>query len=463
MTMFDSATPGARLAAFFLRRSWVFMGPCALAACTSASPPAEDAAAELGGAVEAEGASLRAGELIAHEWGTFTSMQGSQGTILDGLHHESERLPAFVHSNLGASQVSPFVSYGDQSLGAPVHRVNSKMETPVIYFYTKTRRRVSVNVDFTSGLLTQWYPHAAQAPDSTGARVGNPGSASPGRAHAGVIDVSGIERSSLGWELDLTPFGEAAPAGIPAVEAHDPWQYAREVRAAYVVSHGAKGPEADHYVFYRGLGRMTPTIDVQALANGFVVVRNTGAQAITGAFVLEMGASSGRFQKIVDLGAGASRPVALGQAPLADRERVVAELSAEVQKSLVAQGLFEDEAIAMVRTWAPTWFASEGTRVISFVPRQVTDAVLPLRITPVPDALVRVLVARHEYLTPETEADVVAALRDRMSSEPTKRDAAMRRLGRLGRFLEPAVRRAVTSSGDAAVKQSATELLGSYR
>jgi len=77
--------------------------------------------------------------------------------------------------------------------------------------------------------------------------------------------------------------------------------------------------------------------------------------------------------------------------------------------------------------------------------------------------MVRVLVARHEYLTPEAEADVVGALRDRMSSDAATRDAAMRRLGRFGRFLEPAVRRAVASSGDAVVKQSGTQLLASYR
>jgi hypothetical protein len=424
--------------------------------CTTATPPAEDAIAESGPA--ALGAAQESG-LIAHEWGTFTSMQGSQGMVLDGLHHESERLPAFVHTNLGTSRESPFLGYGDGSFDTLVRAVNSKMETPVIYFYTKTKRKVSVQVDFTNGLLTQWYPRAAQAPDATGAVAGE---AASRRVPRGVVDVGGIERSTLAWDLELTPFGEPAPSGIPAVEAHDPWQYAREVRAAYVTSRGAEAVEADHYVFYRGLGRMTPTIDVQALAHGFVVVRNTGAQEVKGAFVLEMGTTSGRFQKLVDLGLGASRPVALGPVPLVARDKVVAELSTEVQKSLVEQGLYEDEAIAMVRTWAPTWFASEGTRVISFVPREVTDAVLPLKITPTPDTLVRVLVARHEYLTPEAEADISNALRDRLSGDATKRDAAMRRLGRLGRFLEPAVR-AVASKGDGAVKQSGAMLLAGYQ
>ena len=33
----------------------------------------------------------------AHEWGTFTSLLGSNGKTQNGMYHEDERLPAFVH------------------------------------------------------------------------------------------------------------------------------------------------------------------------------------------------------------------------------------------------------------------------------------------------------------------------------------------------------------------------------
>ncbi|MEK7862968.1 MAG: hypothetical protein AAB295_06860, partial [Chloroflexota bacterium] len=38
------------------------------------------------------------GGLEVHEWGTFTSLQGSDGVDLEGLHHEEEGLPPFVHA-----------------------------------------------------------------------------------------------------------------------------------------------------------------------------------------------------------------------------------------------------------------------------------------------------------------------------------------------------------------------------
>lgn len=36
--------------------------------------------------------------LVVHEWGTFTSMQGSDGIALEGLQREEEGLPPFVQS-----------------------------------------------------------------------------------------------------------------------------------------------------------------------------------------------------------------------------------------------------------------------------------------------------------------------------------------------------------------------------
>ena len=33
---------------------------------------------------------------IVHEWGTFTTLAGSDGILLPGLYHEEEQLPNFV-------------------------------------------------------------------------------------------------------------------------------------------------------------------------------------------------------------------------------------------------------------------------------------------------------------------------------------------------------------------------------
>src|SRR6266480_3418126 len=93
--------------------------------------------------------------LVVHEWGTFTSVAGKDGITLEWrpLNFESD-LPSFVHSVDGGSrrrlqQPSP------QPAGSPrpeprrliyqtksATRVSVRMETPILYFYTKEETAV---------------------------------------------------------------------------------------------------------------------------------------------------------------------------------------------------------------------------------------------------------------------------------------------------------------------------------
>lgn len=54
----------------------------------------------------------------------------------------------------------------------------------------------------------------------------------------------------------------------------------------------------------------------------------------------------------------------------------------------------------MLATWKTSWLGEPGTRVLYIVPRPVTDALLPLHISPAPDVLTHVLVGRIDVLTP---------------------------------------------------------------
>jgi hypothetical protein len=106
---------------------------------------------------------------------------------------------------------------------------------------------------------------------------------------------------------------------------------------------------------------------------------------------------------------------------------------------LVTHGLYPKEAEAMVRTWEDSWF-EEGFRVFYLLPRQQTDAVLPLEITPKPTELVRVLVGRMEIMTPEAGQEIFQLL-TRLKSAPGIQNAeALRVQRRYGRFLAPMVR-----------------------
>ncbi|HEY8073709.1 MAG TPA: hypothetical protein VIF62_06365 [Labilithrix sp.] len=393
-----------------MRRSLLLLLSLSLASCSKAqAQPVDD-------------------PLVVHEWGTFTSFEGADGVTVDGMQHETEPLPSFVASRL-SPQTSPLAIYGDASRDVPVRRCRGKMETPVIYFHTKQARHVSVHVDF-QGLLTQWYPRASRTtPIFTGSEQ---------------HDLGAVASSSLEWELDLVPRGGPAP---PRVDGASDWQKAREVDAALVKS----GDDAERYVFYRGLMKSIAQPRIVAAEGGRV--RVTTPSPIAAAFALEMREDVGRF---VALGPTAGdRDVTL-DAPMRPKKEVVAALAAAMKDALVKDGLYDDEAVAMIRTWTPTWFATEGTRVVYLVPRSITDATLPLRISPTPAALVRTLVGRVEYLAPERRVALEAAVRAAAYDDDA---AAFRAIAKLGRFAEPAVRSVQTGARDEATRDAATLVL----
>jgi hypothetical protein len=104
----------------------------------------------------------------------------------------------------------------------------------------------------------------------------------------------------------------------------------------------------------------------------------------------------------------------------------VDSLYGDIEEILVGQGLYRDEAHAMIETWKDSWF-EEGSRLIYIVPRGFIDNVLPLTIDPAPGQIVRVFVGRLEIITPATAIAVRTAVAH--NDEAT--------LDKYSRFLDP--------------------------
>jgi hypothetical protein len=218
--------------------------------------------------------------------------------------------------------------------------------------------------------------------------------------------------------------------------------------------------EAEQYLFYRGLGRAQPKLAVRSRAGGAVEFENGMASAIPFAAVLEFGARGGRFAVGKPLAAGGRQTFELGKVAFdADREMLSRRLGAAVQHALEATGLFQDEARAMVATWSRSWFQKDGSRVIYVLPREQVDQMLPISFQPPPKELVRTLVGRLEFITPEVQQEVEQAVRDHDSPDAAVRAQAAERLQGLDRFLEPQLRNIAQHGSDAAVRQKAERLL----
>jgi hypothetical protein len=399
---------------------------------------------------------------VVHEWGTFTSMAGADGVALEGLSREEEPLPAFVYSR-SKVRACPLRSKGWKGLEVPADHVTQKMETPVIYFHSAKERRVRVRVDFMRGLLSQWYPVSDL--------LGPP----EGSCDAGPLDISKVERSFLQWDVDVLARGTDAPSDVPAAAKDDPWTYARDVDANWIRTLPRKEPEragpveSERFLFYRGLGSFPLALSASVERGGKFTLRNAGDAPIAPAIVLQVDGDRGQIAETPAVPAHGEAGVALHGGdwwgPIAEVED---KLKVLVAQKLVAAGLQQDEARAMVRTWSRSWFRCQGTRVLWLVPRTGVDALLPLSVDPKPDDFVRVLVGRMEVITPEIEAEDYAALADIASNDPARTPRGAAVLDRRGRFAEPHVRRAIAAidarsakplAEDAAVRSVAKEWL----
>src|SRR5437762_11580770 len=80
---------------------------------------------------------------VAHEWGTFTSVQGGDGVLLDWRPLESSHLPKFVydwtHAGLNRQPA------GKLAPRKAAMVTLQRMETPVIYFYSSKEQSVDVS------------------------------------------------------------------------------------------------------------------------------------------------------------------------------------------------------------------------------------------------------------------------------------------------------------------------------
>jgi hypothetical protein len=360
--------------------------------------------------------------LIVHEWGTFTSIAGKDGTAVEWrpLNGPSD-LPGFVYDT---SRLSERVGLRHlRSLEKGSMEALVRMETPVLYFYADKETTVSVRVDFPNGKITEWYPQARGVYNSD---------------YGGAID----------WgRLTVLPGAEVE---LPIENKESHYYPARETDAAPLRVCGEKPQEHEKFLFYRGVGTFDLPLSAR-LADESVVVKNLGRENVA-QFILFENRGGRVGYRMSDLFRG---EVALERPAL---DQTIESLARDLEIILVANGLYEKEARAMIKTWRDSWF-EEGMRVFYVVPRKLTDSILPIRIDPMPAELTRVLVARMEVITPETEEAIrqqVARLRD---SSADIRSEAAKIIRKHGRFSEPVLKSIRAKTSDVKLRARIDELI----
>jgi len=334
-------------------------------------------------------ARAQATHYTAHEWGTFTGLSGSDGTPLNGLYVEEEQLPIFVH-NIGGR--FPKVPY-DFGKGTPVDvelsNVNIKMETPVIYFYSKNAFTADVKVQFTHGLIGQWFPDDSAGVSSIFANNFGP-TLDFGDKNAPVSNF-------LQWNAKIMPMSTDPKMVLKSGETHT-WTAPRATDANIVQAKG----ESEKFLFYRGIGNFDVPVKVSFDSKANLVIQNNYTDAIPYFFVYDK-ADNG------DTKVWFSGAIAANTSKTVPHTSVILNATAfslklmEFQAALTAAGLYDKESAAMLNTWQTSYFGKPGLRVFWIVPRKFTDGILPITMNPAPDAFERVLIGRSEIMTPVQE------------------------------------------------------------
>jgi hypothetical protein len=323
--------------------------------------------------------------LVVHEWGTFTSFQDSAGATISGINVDDEPVPKFVHRLREVPIFTTRATPAAWSQGAPgCHPdVTLRLETPVLYFYPQAAfpasQTIDVRASFTGGWLTEFYPFA----DAENA--GFP------------TAMDSATRGSLQWKaLRLAE----DPDNIPQTREHV-WIAPRAVHSA-IVTEGRK-QEAEKYLFYRGVGHLdAPLVVREQNGNLDIMPRRGDFRPFPELWVIRVQPDGRvRFTHMPAGEQGAERvmiPEGDATAP-SDLE----ELRRQLADSLVAAGLYKEEALAMLDTWELSYFQSEGARVMFVLPRTWTDAHLPLSIS-VPADITRVMLGRIELVSSHQRA-----------------------------------------------------------
>ncbi len=220
-----------------------------LACCFAISPPA------LGGSEDPPvhnaqrhklGAEARPvySSLTVHEWGTFTSIAGSDGSAVEWSPLTgSTDLPSFVEHFRNAGFKRGL-------------RGTVRMETPVIYLYDSREETVSVKVAFSKGVITEWYPRASRVEPA-----------------ANIFDGTLYQRhpdGSIAWDsVTLSPLVRAE---FPLENRDNHYYAARMTSSTPLRVKTPAGEQQEKFLFYRGVSTFPVPISAKLTTAGKLLV-----------------------------------------------------------------------------------------------------------------------------------------------------------------------------------------------
>ena len=304
--------------------------------------------------------------LIVHEWGTFTSVQNSQGENLHGYFINSEPVPAFVHTigNLIGPFRGIFAEPEVYKGGVPRRHpdIVMRLETPVMYFYpprsAKLPLSLNVKVGMLGGWLTEFYPRADANITADDVKIDRP--------------LRKDFKGTLSWQ-DIKIGGE----GVGPETTDKVWLAPRKTQSARVQSVSG---ESEKYLFYRGVANVASPLRVSRDKKTLIIGGSEeswrfrhGNARIQDIWLVDIDREGNlAFRNVPQIGDAADPQATVSVAANFNNEDYATEnlqkLEDAMHTALVHEGLFADEATAMLETWGSLFQGSRKTSVFSRSP-----------------------------------------------------------------------------------------------
>ena len=345
-------------------------------------------------------------DLVVHEWGTITTIHAADGTPAGGLNRidEADVLPDFVHRyEPETTKQKPERILGKLPNIPGRPDVTMRLETPVIYFHAPPNKPfakpIDIKVRFRGGVINEFYPDAAASVALDRERISD-------KVHDGVLGTE--------WTGDVLNNYVVGALKWTGLRLHDTvvapltrseiWLAPRQVSSVAVFNPAAG--EGEQYLFYRGVAHLDALLATKTTRGSVELATPANLAWLESAAVVlpNIWLADVRADGVIAFRPQASVTLQKENAgkPLARVQRFsgsdytaagAGQLRASIKKALIAQGLFADEAEAMLNTWKASYFQKPGLRVFYIVPREWTDYFLPLELS-VPARVTRVIVGR---------------------------------------------------------------------
>ena len=342
--------------------------------------------------------------LVLHEWGVYRVNEDADFASAD-MRSIWDDLPPFVYGHIKGRAVP-------QHWGAI-----EIFDRPIIFFHAETPTVLRLKVDFPGGMAGVWYP-ATERPAVMGLEK-------QPQPNASLEWALGVKRCPQGW----------SPKSPTPVEIPDKHWFARlrQVKSDEIFSHYSPNPndvERERFVYYDGLFPQGKWVNL-TVQNDRISLTNRVKHPVFDATIVDRrDGGKVRIGRIARLNAGETiKDVALTEV---DASRFTSDAAGTLGNQLVAAGLFEEEARALIDLWKRELFETSGLNLFYRIPQEEYDARLPLTWTPKPESVVRVGLIYHGHLEPDFAERVLELVKKLDAPKFADRDAAMKALLSIG-------------------------------